>query len=566
MKQYIALLRKLFKRVFAGNILKLTLIFILLYAVVSMLFPKVLFNADPVTSRDALLINAQILATIFAITVSFTLLGFQFLSQAYTTRLLKEFIKDKVLWFFLLIYPSTILLNIFAASFPLVLSPQTLVFYSFILLSYCLGVLVVYVFHLTKKLQPEIIIFDIGQEMTEDFLDHIASEPFGPRIIGKKDEPAIAFEQFTIKSIENNDFFSYLKGLRLLSDITEGFMKKISIESDSEKKSFRLQAFVLYFLRFLEQIQNEAFSRGREEFLTYLCDYLLELTRQLWEAKSTRAIADVYGVFESIWLKGVENRLRLLLDRFSYFLHRLIEIELKILKEKAFIDLSPEEHAKLTANERNEIAVNEILLENLHWRRPRFLKEICILASEKKLNEIVRAVNSSFSDMLDAVLKIESENKKRWLTYIIVNAMKEAHFKSVDNGISETTFTTGMLHYKIESIVDPNLLKTQGKWITEQFCRMSLYSIEKGYYYGEILFLGINGRYLVLKYPEVADVIVDALGKSLEITSKYADENKEIATDLIIKELKSLEHWNNHPHEEITKKIQKLLQRTSTSN
>jgi hypothetical protein len=122
-------------------------------------------------------------------------------------------------------------------------------------------------FHLSKKLQPETIITDISHEMTEDLFDHIASVPFGVRIIGKKDEPFIAFEQFMIKTIENNDFFSYLSGLRLLSDFTEGFMKKVSIHESHEDKSHDLQAFTIYFLRFFEQIKNEAFSRNREEFL-----------------------------------------------------------------------------------------------------------------------------------------------------------------------------------------------------------------------------------------------------------------------------------------------------------
>jgi hypothetical protein len=240
-------------------------------------------------------------------------------------------------------------------------------------------------------------------------------------------------------------------------------------------------------------------------------------------------------------------------------MHHLVETEVKIFGEKTYHDLLPKESAQLPSDEKDRIITNDILFTKVEFDRTHFLKDLCILASEKKLNKVVTAVNSILSDMLDASLRIESENKKWILTHTIVNAMKEAHFKSVDNGVNETTFTTGQLHQKIESIKDPKFVKETGKWITEQFCKMSLHSIEKGHY-DEFLHLGLNGRILILHYPELANIIVDYLGKSLEIISEYEEDIKPIAADWAVKELRSLEHWDNHPHEEITKKVQKILQ------
>lgn len=559
-------LKKLLRAVFENDIVQLTILFCMIFAVLILKFPVVFQNEDVSASKEMLISSAQVLATIFAISVSFTLLGFQFLSQTYTPRLLREFIRDRVFLLFLIIYPISILLNFFSLSFPLILSPQTTVPFSFFLSSYCIAILVVYVFHVARKLQPEAIISGISREISEDLYTHVTSEYSTVRRVEERfDEPFIILEQFMIKTIENNDFFSYIRALRLLFITIKELLSKAEKEEGYDNKMNTSEAVFGYFRRIIEQIKNEAFVHRREEFLIYLSEYLLRIIIRLWKMKSRRALDDGYEIFESIGFEAVESRLKLVCDRYARQLSFLVKKEMEIIKEEIpLIDIDVGEWKKLSDEQKELWSALEALYEDVQWRRPRFVTNLCILASEKRLNKTVSSLNSVFLEMLMTALETHTPEKRRLLlAETIIGNTKEAHFKSVDNGINSTTFTTYMLHYHLEtlekSVSDPKILKGFGQLMTGEFCEMSLKSIEEGFYQ-EVFSLGVNGRSVISKHPEFADVIVDTLGKSLEIISEsYKDEQKEIATRSTIKELKSLEHWNNHKHKEITRKIQKLL-------
>lgn len=61
---------------------------------------------------NVLTTNAQILATIFAITISLTLIGLQYLSQSLTPRIMELFLKSKFIYGLLLSYVFSIAANL----------------------------------------------------------------------------------------------------------------------------------------------------------------------------------------------------------------------------------------------------------------------------------------------------------------------------------------------------------------------------------------------------------------------------------------------------------------------
>ena len=64
---------------------------------------------DQTHAVNFLSVNAELLVTILAVTMSFTLLGLQFLAESYTPRSVGTYLKDKVIYGFPILY---IFLNI----------------------------------------------------------------------------------------------------------------------------------------------------------------------------------------------------------------------------------------------------------------------------------------------------------------------------------------------------------------------------------------------------------------------------------------------------------------------
>lgn len=535
----------------------LIVVFLAIYGFVATNFPNMLRNDDLKLARSILLNYTQLLTTIFAITVSLTLLGLQFLFQAYTPRLLKEFFRDKMTMLFVVTYPASIILNLFSASFSDILPPQDFVFPAFLLFSFCLVILGLYVVHMSKKVQPESILSELKNEIAEDFYEYVTS--LGRfRTVSKKDEPFVVLEQVLIKSIKNNDFYSYLGGLRLLSRCIIELLVKASKKEANEEKRSHSSSIIGYFSRILQQVKNEALENRREEFLAYFCSHMVGVTEKLYEIKAHHAIGYIYDIFETVGYRAVEDRLKVLLDEYNIQLRQLVKTELDTCKAKIFpIDIAIEEHAKLSKAEKEEMIVDEILFHNLEFRRLNFLKDLSIAASENKLRDFVSGLNSIFYDIISYVLELKKPQMKRLLVYDVVSRISEAHFRCIDNEINATTFTTSMLHYLIEKLTDPKELKAFGEFLVANFCEMSYYSIKAGFY-TEIYHLGANGRFLISEYPDLASIIVDTLKKSLRVLK--TEEQKNLA----IKELKSLERWGSHPHKKLTKKIQEILKKSKT--
>jgi hypothetical protein len=109
----------------------------------------------------------------------------------------------------------------------------------------------------------------------------------------------------------------------------------------------------------------------------------------------------------------------------------------------------------------------------------------------------------------------------------------------------------------VEEIRKRGLPDKYSEFLAKSFCELSLLNIEKDDY-GAIMTLGWQGRVLVEKYPSIAFVILETLGKALERVSKEKDFEK-LSTQNIKAEIESIQKWNKSNHKAVKEKVDQLL-------
>lgn len=109
------------------------------------------------------------------------------------------------------------------------------------------------------------------------------------------------------------------------------------------------------------------------------------------------------------------------------------------------------------------------------------------------------------------------------------------------------------LHTKIDRVHTYEL-----RILVETFCELSLYSIEKGYYF-EIGMLGINGSSLVDDYPELAIIILDTLQKCFRIVRNLDSEMKKKQSNDIVEQIKFIEKSSKKKNRDVITRINTIL-------
>ena len=102
--------------------------------------------------------------------------------------------------------------------------------------------------------------------------------------------------------------------------------------------------------------------------------------------------------------------------------------------------------------------------------------------------------------------------------------------------------------------------------IAYKLAEMGVDGIEAGFAFSSkgdfdsIWHFGVNGRFLVNDFPNLAKIIVEALERCLQ-TDSIQNETSQINKAQVIIDLKSIATWNNHSHIEITEMVSNILKR-----
>jgi hypothetical protein len=513
-------------------------------------------------ARAVLVALLDILTTILAISVSLIVVSLQFVSQVYTSRMLRTLFSDNIFVGYLLAYASAIFLVSGVVMLDL-LPPQTFLVYAYAILVFCVIYLIVLLLHLPTTIHPSSVVQRVANSVVKDFCSKLIKRAESGHItLGSDDEPFLALEQIMIRSITENDFPTFVQAVRFLESILTSFLNDVKLRFAKEQKSEvrELPSSVFpYFLPTYRQLAMEAISNGRELHLTYLCDSLGRLMGLLHEVKAFRAIEWTAEVYDYCGKTGLEKRLLTFEDDYcKRGLRTLVVTQSSILDGPIFPFEGAEQYSKLSEEERHLRADDHILYDFVFRPRLNFVSEIATTASDSKLNSIVDSCMFILSSVLDKTLSLNPiERKKGVLTTLIMPIILKTHKQCVDHGISSTTFTTDMLHYKITNM-QKELVPELGIYLASMYAEMGIYSIEKGFV-SEAYAWGVNARYLIKDFPEIAEIAIIVLVKTLKFLKGKNDDESRAWYSLTRYSLDGLRKWENHGHTQITKKINREL-------
>jgi hypothetical protein len=531
---------------------------IVCFVTVSYYPPAEISSSD---ARALLISLAEILTTILAISVSLLIVGLQFISESYTPRALKTFFEDPLFIGYLTVYAASIFLILTSLAVGFV-PLQTFRVYAVFVTVFCVVYLLVLLFRIPSLLRPSYVIQRLGMKVPRHFCQDLVKRK-GRSLLGMEDETLLAIDQTVIRSIVQDELQAFVAGLRCLNSVLRKFL--VQTERDlnvaEKKKEIRESpSYVFeYFLTFYRRMVWQSLSHARQEHLMYLCQSLEDHMAHLHRLKAFRAFRYVAEVYDYAGLTAMDQRLITFAEHFSGSLNRLVKVQVSILDEPLSpFDDSATRWTELSEEERDLRSVRSIMSDLFIQDRIKFLSRLAETAAARGLDSMVSSCMFIFSEVLDKTLSLQPVGKRRIFTWSVMQALVDTHKKCLRSGINSTTFTTHMLHYKIETMKDPADVAEFGHYIATEYARMAILSIEHGFY-DELWEWGVNGRYLVKSHPDLAIVIVDVLEKGLKIMKPKITRENAWYYMQARKDLQSLRNWDDHPHKKIKRRIDKVL-------
>lgn len=535
---------------------------LLVVFLLSPFFPHVYSNyTDPAST---LATYSQLLTTIFAITVSITLLGIQYLAQRYTPRSIRQYFSDPFFAGFIGVYLFAISLNLLVTSFPQLAPSSLFVFPSFLLLLFCLFYLVAYPFNVIKKLQPSETLKRIDASVPKNLFETVTENRFWSNSVSDSEkEPFIVLEQFIIQSVRNNDYVSFVKSLdylmRVILDLIEEAKKEHESKKDLDLLASRTDSILDFSYRLLEQMRTEVFGTRNGLFILTLLYRVERIIVWLHSAKGIRALGDAYDLYEAIGRDSIKADFEFLANEYCRSVERLTKVEMKSTEVELtpFVLQQVDEYSKLTDAQKKELTFNEIMYEYFESRRLGNLVETVRTTSEKGFRFAIFCLMSTFMDIYEKLIELKNPQMQRALFQRVMWSLNEAYRYASARNIHESHAVLGRLSYKVEDIEKHGLPIGYSEFLARGFCELSLLNIEKDDY-DALWTLGSQGRVLVEKYPSVALIILETLGKALEKVSRGRNFEKLNAQN-IKKEIESVQKWNKNNHKAIKEKVDQLL-------
>ncbi len=350
---------------------------------------------DEAYAIDFLNVNAEILVTILAVTMSFTLLGLQFLAKSYTPRAIGEYLRDKVIFGFPIIYGALIGLSMYSVTIGVtdpggILHPIEWIPYAFLGTVFSFAYLIYFIYYVSEKIQPEKMINDTAKNIQENDWKVIVDYKGKLVSIVKEIKRFIILEQTLLKSVINNDIISFEQGIEILSNTLNEWLEKIRKEfkemrkieddiikleekikkkdntenSDEEqkkiielkkelellKKEFVLYSYYVYsfFFRIFSQLFAECETHHRELFIIKYQKQLFDLMIKMYEEENDdyrdiSAVDYFWDELEHIGKKIIELDMMSASSFFIENLHELMKKEFETIHTRDSLKIKMDE-------------------------------------------------------------------------------------------------------------------------------------------------------------------------------------------------------------------------------
>ncbi|NMA31092.1 MAG: hypothetical protein GX941_04720 [Candidatus Methanofastidiosa archaeon] len=237
-------------------------ILILMYVLKPEMFKLIHF-----VKLDSLMLFVQVLSTIFAITISITLVVFQYIQQDLTPELLKSITKRKFILLLLFLYPLSIIFISFVLFYPMAIPNdlENLIYFGiFIDFVFCILYLIFYLLYFNTIIKPTSIIEEVSNNIKGDFYNEILKGYPYPRC---GNDSFFLIEQIIIKAIRQNDSVTYLKGIGYIFDSYNSIL--FSYSFSPKYNDDEIEKIDSFFSGILERISIEISVSQNLQYLSY---------------------------------------------------------------------------------------------------------------------------------------------------------------------------------------------------------------------------------------------------------------------------------------------------------
>ncbi|WP_123619539.1 DUF2254 family protein [Halorubrum sp. CSM-61] len=526
-------------------------------AVSHLVFPSFLINSleNPGTIITT---NTQILATVFAITISLTLLGLEHYSQRLTPRIARSVLYSKFIVLLLASYTLSIAANIFVLSF-LEEFTGRFVFYSFVTLVWCLLYLVAYLFYIIRKLQPDTQLEMLKESIPNNFAHEIVQKHREGIIRGTDERDRfVDIQKVIIRTVRDNDIYLFAEWSGLLFSKELEFLEEIrrrQEEDDPTLSDDEADAISGYFLHLERQIYTEILKTENAQFLNSYISNLGDVLDLLIDMRETGILDAVTDHFNQIGRDIIEKEYESVFRTYNDALENITKAE--------YESLPSSEHHSVFQDEIERIDdLSEEDQEKRLWAmsgrmtfaydRLTFFEEYCTAAVDKGYDKPVTSVLSTCSDLVGKSVAIENEQYQGFLLRNILSTQKTIYDYAMEEGVEVSFMGLGGMGRMISSL-SPDDVEDVGMFLTIHYCDSAVTAVENDVFSG-FHELGVLGRSVVEDYPDLALQVVDALRDSLEIVSESSN-HENITREMVIEQLDSIQGWSDHDHENVDEKI-----------
>jgi hypothetical protein len=506
-----------------------------------------------------LLTNAQILATILAITLSFTIVGLQLVSEDLNPKFLIYHLKSKDFIGFFVYYTFGIISNILVASFPNIVDSSKFLIISNGILLICLIFLLVYLLFIIRGIQPISIINNIGKNIPSTFDETIIrrEERRYPYIAALND-PFIELEQITIRSIRKNDYFSFVYCLRVIANFNFIYLNKLnSLPTDQGYRDIWRDTTALqnYFLRIYDQILIEILVQNNERFLNEYVNYLVRVTEYLYKLKCEHAIEPLEKDLEDIGKEIIDRKYYRSIRNYLNALEKIIDTEFSILPSGAnsiyYSDNAPDINT-MSEREKDLWYFDDKLLERFFAKLSFFVK-IAGRVQTEDFNYVFFNLNYKVEELVIESLKKDFIEKLRtWMIRTLLINHLQIHEIALKNKAQSDRGLDRLFMNISRSPKDYNVLPIKGLIIDyySEIAELSLKYDDPWGFSG----LGVASRVSIRLYPAIASELVDIM-----ISCSKRLRQNGIVTKINIQDIKhelvSIKRQNKQNVIEINKKI-----------
>ncbi|NPV50684.1 MAG: hypothetical protein HPY60_05745 [Candidatus Methanofastidiosum sp.] len=478
----------------------------ILIMILPVFFLNLLLNIN--TNKEILNTIVQILATIFAISISLTILLVQNISKYITPLIIKSYIRRSYIVGLLLTYCISILgITIFSMTD---LSNSKFTYYiSFLALLWSLVYVVSYLFFMTNNFRITDVVNWVSNKIPTKYTNEII-----------KNDIFNELEEIILKAVDNNDLKAFEKSIECLyakyRDIIESIDKiEICDDSDSIDRFQKMNDFDTYFIKIDRLIWAEVKKNNNDHMIMVYLGEINSCFQQILKIKLTEKyttlIFSFTDNFKDAGFKIIKEGLYLI-NRYDVFLRKYM---INLLKN---IDKMPQSEALFRQKEIYDIFID--LLK--HY------ENLSIRSSDDNKMEIIIMAKSNLTELLRSVITNKKGDLRIDLVEKIIDSLRIIHIECLKNNMNLGFF------YFYKAPHGPSYLFRGIKVdindilpiIIKKYCDSLIMSVEKGHeiYIDELKMIA---KEHLGNNPEIKIILTDCCVKLMNL-SKNKKEIKEV--------------------------------------